>query len=118
MQKAMIRANSYRLLSVFLNILTNATQALKEFEHPSPAIAIAILLEEETCSVRIEDNGPGISAEILPKLFERFTSRTGGIGLGLTLAHDYVEHELHGTLHAESVPGKHTAFIVTLPTVS
>ena len=68
----------------------------------------------------VTDDGPGIPAELLPNLFQRFTrgdssrNRVGGsTGLGLAIAHAVVQAH-HGTIAAASSPG-HTLFTVRLP---
>ena len=66
----------------------------------------------------MSDGGEGISAEELPLIFERFyrvdPSRTGGAGLGLTIAKRLVEAH-GGTIRAESIPGRGSRFIFELP---
>ncbi len=65
--------------------------------------------------VSITDNGTGIEAEALPKLFEPYFSRKpNGTGLGLT--HTYTIISTHkGAIAVESTPGRGTTFRVTLP---
>ncbi|MBF0237142.1 MAG: hypothetical protein HQM12_05495 [SAR324 cluster bacterium] len=67
--------------------------------------------------VEIEDNGPGIPPEVLPRIFEAFftTKAKGeGTGLGLSIVKDIVEKNHQGMIEVESVPGK-TCFRVLLP---
>jgi signal transduction histidine kinase len=69
----------------------------------------------------VQDNGPGIPAEHLPHIFDRFyrvdkarSRDAGGTGLGLSIVHQLVM--LHGgEIHVESEVGKGTTFIVQLP---
>ena len=69
----------------------------------------------------VKDNGPGIAAEHLPHIFDRFyrvdkarSREAGGTGLGLAIVHQLVM--LHGgEIRVESEEGKGTAFIVELP---
>jgi signal transduction histidine kinase len=71
-------------------------------------------------SVAVRDNGPGISEEVLPHLFERFyradpaRSRTAGPGLGLTVAAAIAEAH-HGSIRAANVPGGGLEVTVVLP---
>ena len=67
----------------------------------------------------MRDSGPGIAAEALPHIFERFyrgqASRTGrGAGLGLAIARELIEAQ-GGTITAESQAGQGSVFTVTLP---
>jgi signal transduction histidine kinase/ligand-binding sensor domain-containing protein/AraC-like DNA-binding protein len=71
------------------------------------------------CRVFVGDTGTGISAEHLPKIFDRFyrvddTNITEGTGIGLALTKELVELH-HGTITVESTPGKGSAFTVTIP---
>lgn len=76
------------------------------FKNAAPILALSI-----------QDNGPGISAEVLPKLFEGyFTTHPldGGTGLGLCIVHRLLK-EAHGGLHLHSKLGQGTVFTVYLP---
>jgi signal transduction histidine kinase len=65
--------------------------------------------------VIIEDNGPGIEADLLDHIFEPFFSPgKGSTGLGLYTAKSIID-ELGGTIHAESETGKGTRFVIRLP---
>jgi two-component system nitrogen regulation sensor histidine kinase GlnL len=64
--------------------------------------------------VQIIDNGPGVPAALMDRIFYPLvTGRDGGTGLGLSLAQDYV-HRHHGVIEFESVPGR-TCFSIVLP---
>lgn len=81
------------------NILRNA------IEH-SPGGNITVSLSED--SIRIEDNGEGISGENLPHVFDRdFTTKTGGIGLGLNLVRRICDR-FHWRIEIDSQPGEGT----------
>ena len=69
----------------------------------------------------VEDTGPGIPAEVLPRVFDQFyrvdksrSRSTGGAGIGLTIVRKLVEAH-GGTVRAESRPGEGARFVVTLP---
>ena len=108
---------------VFLNLLNNAFYAVRERRgteaaafHPQVSVAARSL--GTSVEVRVRDNGSGIPADVLPKIFNPFftTKPAGaGTGLGLSLSHDIVVRGHGGTLRAESQPGGPTEFIVTLP---
>lgn len=65
--------------------------------------------------ISIDDDGPGIPPEILPKIFDPyFTTKTGGTGLGLATAYAIISrHEGH--IGVESIPGVRTCFTIDLP---
>jgi len=66
--------------------------------------------------ISISDNGPGIAAHILDRLFDPFVSaREGGTGLGLTIAARLV-HAMNGRIRAENLPGGGACFTIHLPT--
>ena len=66
----------------------------------------------------IADNGAGIPAELLPKVFDIFfTTKPSGTGLGLWLANRTLR-EHGGKIEVESAPGKGTKFTLTLPTLT
>ena len=67
--------------------------------------------------VAVEDNGPGMSAELLPRIFDPFftTKPVGvGMGLGLSISHTLVK-AMGGHLEVRSAPGEGTVFQVVLP---
>jgi signal transduction histidine kinase len=68
-------------------------------------------------ALSVQDNGPGISPEIMPRLFEPFLSKqfkTNGTGLGLCIVHRLLK-EAHGALQAHSQVGQGSVFTVYLP---
>ncbi|MDR3686349.1 MAG: ATP-binding protein [Coriobacteriia bacterium] len=100
-----------QLKQVFLNLVTNAVQAM---DKTGGTITIETRGAGEYVEVSVSDNGPGIAAGDLPKVFDPFfTKRAEGTGLGLTIVHRIIdEHEGH--IEVESGPGG-TVFNVTLP---
>ncbi|MDR2488809.1 MAG: HAMP domain-containing protein [Desulfovibrio sp.] len=77
----------------FMNILTNAAEALLQSDNPSPAVSIRAICQPALNLVRIDfaDNGPGLSEEGRSRIFEPYFSRKkGGTGLGLTIVRSIV----------------------------
>jgi signal transduction histidine kinase len=99
---------------VFLNLITNAAQAL-----PGKGGEITLTTREDNGGVAVEvaDNGKGIPPEILPKIFDPFftTKEAGkGTGLGLSISHKIVEQH-GGRITVASTVDKGTKFTVWLP---
>jgi signal transduction histidine kinase len=81
---ARINADAGLLQQAWGNIFTNALQAM---DGRSPEFTLATRMENGDVLLAVEDNGPGIPAEIMPRLFEPFfTTKEQGTGLGLTIA--------------------------------
>jgi signal transduction histidine kinase/DNA-binding response OmpR family regulator len=115
-----VRGDSARLGQVFLNLLTNAAQAIRDGHSESNEVRISIAPSAPgRLVVGIEDTGAGIPDDVIGKIFEPFftTKAVGeGTGLGLSICQKIVaEHQ--GTIAVESRPGGGTTFRVTLPTV-
>jgi C4-dicarboxylate-specific signal transduction histidine kinase len=116
-----VRLGQRRLVQVLVNLLLNAADAV---EMAVPARRALILLRarrvEGTVRLEVEDNGPGLSAEVQARLFEPFftTKPPGkGTGLGLALCREYVGRA-GGTLHAENRPEGGARFVLVLPAVA
>ena len=101
---------------IVLNLLSNAFKYTLQGE-----VAVELSCVENCAQLMVKDTGIGIQSEELPRIFERFhrvedvRGRTHeGTGIGLALVQELVK--LHGgSIRAESVPGKGTAFFVSIP---
>ncbi len=111
-----LHANPSAMEQVLTNLLSNAFHAAGK----GGAVTLTGRVDGDRIALIVEDDGPGIPPEILPRLFEPFftTKEPGqGTGLGLSVSHGIIEQH-GGTLVAEnrSGPGEHGArFIVLLP---
>ena len=92
-----VRADIERLQQVLWNLLANAVK----FTPPGGAVDVYLERNDSLAEIRIEDTGPGVPADFLPHIFERFsqadgssTRKHGGLGLGLAIVRHLVE--LHG----------------------
>ena len=108
--------NGNRLTQVFLNLFINAAQAMPTLTPPNEITAV---LREEPGKVVVEvrDNGCGMPAETMARLFQPFfTTKPAGVGtgLGLHISRSIID-EHHGTIAVKSAVGLGTTFIVTLP---
>ncbi len=116
-----------QLNQVFMNILSNAIDALEHYNqqrspqeiHTNPAVITIYTKSTETSvAICIGDNGPGIPAEIQTRLFDPFftTKPIGkGTGLGLSISYQIVVDKHHGTLQCSSKPCKGTEFWIEIP---
>jgi PAS domain S-box-containing protein len=111
-----IVGDANQLIQVFLNLVSNAEQAIRE-ARPSGRIAIQLGRVGQRVFASVHDNGIGIKPEALPKLFDPFftTKRPGGgTGLGLSICMSILR-EHGGTIEAERLPAGGAAFTVYLP---
>jgi signal transduction histidine kinase len=94
---------------VLINLILNATDAVKEAEHPRILLSAYITGNNKTV-IKVSDNGIGISAEVMEKIFVPFFStRKTGSGIGLSLCKQIMM--LHkGTIKVQSVVDEGTAF--------
>lgn len=104
------------------NIITNAIYHLdrknKEIPSYQPKLSISTQNKFNSIEIKIRDNGTGISAENLDKIFQIFwTTKTNpeGMGLGLHFAKEIIERH-GGKISVDSIEGEYTEFTVTLPT--
>ena len=109
-----------RLEQVVVNLLLNAAQAMED-EHPERnEIRVSVRPDGEGHAVlEVNDNGPGIPADVLPRIFDPFftTKPVGlGTGLGLSICHGIVM-ALGGRISVYSDAGEGASFRVRLPTV-
>jgi signal transduction histidine kinase/sugar lactone lactonase YvrE len=108
---------------VLLNLINNAfyavSQKAKESENGyMPMVMVSTARKKDKIEIRIKDNGTGIPANLLDKIFQPFftTKPTGqGTGLGLSLSFDIVTKGHNGELKVETTDGEGTEFIIVLP---
>lgn len=103
-----VLGNQDRLLQVFLNLIRNAIQAVPERGGQIRVSACPARNEAKPMVlIRVEDNGPGIPADVLPEIFDAFVSTrldSKGTGLGLTVSEGIV-HQHGGAISASNRPG-------------
>ena len=98
---------------IFLNLILNAVQAVEK--KGTIQISIRYLEKESLIEIKIQDTGKGIRSEYIPRLFNPFfTTREGGVGLGLFITQQIV-HRHHGSIHIESELGKGTVVVIHIP---
>jgi signal transduction histidine kinase len=108
-----IHADGVRIAQVFENMFTNAVKYA-----PGAAIIVGLKQVGQSLIVTFMDTGPGIPAESLPLIFERFyrvrSENATGTGLGLYICKQIIEAH-RGKIWAESIPGQGTTFFIELP---
>ncbi|MBO9618923.1 MAG: GHKL domain-containing protein [Niabella sp.] len=105
---------------VFMNIITNGIQAIKEKQQAAPMMGrleITTVEDRGYIVISIKDNGPGIPESVKKKIFEPFftTKDVGeGTGLGLSIVQGIIE-EHNGLIRVDTEPGQGTTFVISLP---
>ncbi|QSJ18295.1 two-component sensor histidine kinase [Nostoc sp. UHCC 0702] len=116
------------LNQVFMNILNNAIDALRQQEieclekkiekPPNSIIIYTQIKDQERIIISIKDNGPGISKKVQTRLFDPFftTKPVGkGTGLGLSISYQIIVDIHKGKINCISAPGKGTEFVIEIP---
>lgn len=102
-----------KLAIAFVNIITNAIEAMEGIT--SPQLAIYLFQNDASFVLQIDDNGKGMDADTKSNLFDPlFTNRKGGLGLGMTTTLNVISmHE--GTINVNSIENQGTEITVVLP---
>ncbi|MFN8385687.1 MAG: HAMP domain-containing sensor histidine kinase [Anaerolineales bacterium] len=109
-----IHGDGVRIAQVFENLVTNAIKYA-----PGAPITVSLSSKGDAVMVMFKDGGPGIEAEALPLIFERFyrvksEKSVTGSGLGLYICKQIIQAH-RGKIWAESAPGNGVAFFIELP---
>ena len=108
-----VTVDKEQIKQVILNLLINAIQAMPKGGRL--VLSSRVSREGDWVELTLQDSGIGIPPEDLDKLFDPFFStKEGGIGLGLSIAHRIVDQH-HGKIEVDSNPGKGTRFTISLP---
>jgi len=131
----MVRVYSDQMLQVFINLIKNAADSIKEkgkitikaeakvldvdtmYQLPSRGQQVSYPIGK-VVEITVSDTGEGIPPENLPHIFEPFFTSKGpeGTGLGLSVVHSIISRS-NGTIEVESAPGKGTTFTIILPAI-
>ena len=113
-----VKGDRVQLQQVILNLIVNAIQAMSGFDSDRRELRISTdAADAEGVRVGVQDNGPGLTPESLPRLFEPFyTTKAEGMGMGLAICHSIVEAhggrlwatacEPHGALFQFTIPAE------------
>jgi PAS domain S-box-containing protein len=110
-----VKADPHQLMQVFLNLILNAEQAIREIRDRG-TLRIRLGNADNAVWASFQDDGPGIPPDILTSIFDPFytTKRPGrGTGLGLSICKSVMK-EHNGTIEAANAPGGGAVFTVTL----
>jgi CheY-like chemotaxis protein len=112
-----VLASAPRLGQVFLNLISNAVQALEEVNVKRNLVRVRSFDDGEYVVVEVSDNGPGIAAEAAPRIFESFfTTKPRGMGTGLGLPISLgIVRSLGGEIIVDNRPGEGATFRVRIP---
>ncbi len=121
----LVSAVSEEISRVLVNLLTNAfyaarQQAAMASGSHQPRVVVTTQALERRVEIRVWDNGAGIPADVLNRVFTPFftTKPPGeGTGLGLSISHDIVVKGHGGELRVQTEEGRYTEFILSLPRV-
>jgi C4-dicarboxylate-specific signal transduction histidine kinase len=115
-----VRANKNKLIHVFVNLIQNSLDAMKEKPFPNgekPTIWIEGQETKDASCLIVRDNGPGIASEHIDKIFDPFyTTKDVGEGMGLGLSICYrIMQECQGKISVRTEPGKFCEFTLEFP---
>jgi signal transduction histidine kinase len=110
-----VKGDRVQLQQVILNLFLNASDAMSDVaDRPRRLLVRTHLEERQRVHLSVEDTGLGFSPQSLGQLFDAFyTTKTGGMGIGLSVSRSIIEH--HGTLWAAPNQGPGATFTFTLP---
>jgi C4-dicarboxylate-specific signal transduction histidine kinase len=114
-EEVIVIGNAIQLEQVFINLLTNARDAIANAERK--IIAIACTRQANSVDIRFGDTGPGIPAGLEQRIFDPFftTKEVGaGTGLGLSITYGIIK-EHQGTISVENRPDEGALFLIQLP---
>lgn len=107
-----LQADADQLEQVFVNLFTNAVDAMEG----RGELRVSIVSANDSLTIRVADTGKGMPRELLEKIFEPFfTTKDKGTGLGLAIVYNIIKKH-GGEITVESVEGKGTTFTIIMPT--
>ena len=108
-----VSGDAAQLKQVWINLVRNALEAVAK----GGRVKVNLLRQDNQVVVVVEDNGPGITSEVMAKLGTAFyTTKENGTGLGLSVCYNII-HNHGGKMEVDSNPGEGTRFTVLLPCI-
>jgi nitrogen fixation/metabolism regulation signal transduction histidine kinase len=106
-----------QLIRVITNLVKNAIQSIPE-NQTEKTILVSVKKEENNVLILVKDNGMGIEAENIDRIFEpKFTTKNSGMGLGLGIIKNIIEN-YKGSITFETEQGEGATFTVSLPIIN
>lgn len=107
-----VHVDGARTKRILYNLTKNAIDELR----PGGRLTVTLTADPRGLTLRVDDNGPGIPAELKSRIFEPFVAsgKAHGTGLGLSIVKRFVEDQ-NGHISVDSTLGQGTTFIITLP---
>jgi signal transduction histidine kinase len=115
--KTVCRSDKYRLSMVLVNLLSNAIK-YRDQTKPQSYVLIKSNICDEKISIVFQDNGMGISNDLIGRVFDMFfrgSEKSDGAGLGLFIVKETIE-KLNGSIQVSSSLGNGTKFEISIPT--
>ena len=110
-----VEAEPVALEQIIHNLLTNALQALDQVPPQERSLSVRVRKDQGHGALTVDDSGPGIAPEVLPRIFEPFfTTREHGLGLGLSLC-ESLASGMGGRLGVQARLPRGAAFTLRLP---
>jgi two-component system sensor kinase FixL len=110
-----VYGDSAELEELFLNLLTNALEAVADQPIPSRAVGVSMIVDGPLTTISVTDTGPGIPSHLVDRIFDLFvTSKPKGSGLGLSICARIAEAH-GGRIAIANQPVRGAAVAVTLP---
>ncbi len=111
----LVIADRVQIQQVVVNLLSNASDALLDVDSSNRIVFMRSRVEGEFAVLEIEDNGPGIPADVIDRLFNPFvTSKSHGMGIGLSIC-DIIAKEHGGEVFGVNLPTGGARFQLVLP---
>jgi signal transduction histidine kinase len=115
-EQSPLYSDPYRLLVILNNLLSNSIK-YRDPQKEHNVVHFYITIERKLLTIKVQDNGIGISSAFVPKIFNMFyraTERSEGAGLGLYIVRETVQ-KLGGKINVHSEPGVGTTFEIEIP---
>ncbi|MFV3129021.1 PAS domain-containing sensor histidine kinase [Niveispirillum sp. KHB5.9] len=114
---ALVAADRIQVQQVIVNLAVNAMQAMAEAATPEQRLSITVApTDADRLCVIVEDNGPGLTPSVIPRLFDSFfTTKRDGLGIGLAVCRSIIEAHGGGIEAENRADGPGARFCFTLP---